>query len=195
MTKASKLFFLFSVLIMTSCTDDDTIIPRQRGYFRIDLPEKKYEKYIGDCPFTFDYPQYSVVHKDEDKNAEPCWINIDYPRFKARLHLSYKPVNNNINTYLADAWELASKHQIKATGIEELNIKKSTEKVYGLVYNIEGNAASSLQFYLTDSTHHFIRGALYFMAKPNADSIAPVVDFIQKDVTRFIESFQWKTAN
>jgi len=196
----SFLFFFFplifvGVVIATSCNfDDENLMPKPRGYFRIDLPEKKYTAYNSDCPFTFESPTYAVVHADEDANTEPCWLNIDFPRFKGRIHVSYKPLNNNLRNYLEDSYVLASKHQLKASAIRELVVKNDSVKVYGLIYDIEGNAASSLQFYLTDSTHHFLRGALYFIAPPNSDSIAPVVDFIRKDVFKLIESFRWKNT-
>ncbi len=188
-----KLSNLFILLIFFSCNSDEDYIPKPRGYFRIDLPEKKYQPYISDCPFSFETPTYAFVHTDDEKNAEPCWLNIDFPRFKGRIHISYKPVNNNIRKYLEDAHALAAKHQIKASAIGEKVIRRDSANVYGLIYDIEGNAASSLQFYLTDSTHHFLRGALYFIAPPNSDSIAPVVDFIRKDVFRFIQTFRWKS--
>jgi gliding motility-associated lipoprotein GldD len=189
-------YSLFAItLFLFSCsTDEEELMPKPRGYFRIELPEKKYQAYISDCPFTFESPTYSFVHADDEKNAEPCWINIDFPRFKGRIHISYKPLNNNLQKYLEDSRTLAAKHQLKASAISEMVIKHDSVKVYGLVYDIEGNAASSLQFYLTDSTHHFLRGALYFIAPPNSDSIAPVVEFIRKDVFKLINTFRWKTA-
>jgi gliding motility-associated lipoprotein GldD len=195
MAKKKLHFFLllFSCILVASCnSDEDELTPKPRGYFRIDLPEKKYQTYDSDCPFTFETPTYSYVHKDDERNAEPCWLNIDFPQFKGRIHITYKPIKNNIHKYLEDAYVLASKHQIKASSIEEKVIRHDSLKVYGLVYDIEGNAASSLQFYLTDSTHHFLRGALYFIAPPNGDSIAPVVEFIRKDVFRLINTFRWK---
>ena len=184
------------MLCFSSCgSDEEDFTPKPRGYFRISLPEKKYQVYNSDCPFTFEAPVYAFVHPDEEKNTEPCWLNIDFPRFKGRLHLSYKPVTNNLRTLLEDARFFASKHQIKASAIEEIVIKRDSVNVYGLVYDIEGNAASSLQFYLTDSTSHFLRGALYFLAPPNNDSIAPVVEFIRKDVFNLLNTFRWKNPN
>lgn len=180
------------VLTLASCNSEDDFTPKPSGYFRITFPEKKYQKYDTICPFTFDYPVYAVVSPDKERLSEPCWLNIDFPEFKGRIHFSYKPINNNLNVYLDDAYELVSKHKVKASGIEEIEIKNDTAKVYGLAYTIKGNAASSLQFFITDSTSHFVRGALYFNAAPNGDSIAPVVDFISKDVYRFLNTFRWK---
>ncbi|MEK6614728.1 MAG: gliding motility lipoprotein GldD [Bacteroidota bacterium] len=131
---------------------------------------------------------------DSDNNSEPCWKNIVYPRFRAELNLSYKHIENgsNLEKYLDDSWMLATKHQMKASGMPETPIKRDSAKVYGLMFEIEGNAASNLQFYVTDSTHHFLRGALYFFAYPNCDSLAPVIDFIKKDVERMISTLKWK---
>jgi gliding motility-associated lipoprotein GldD len=185
--------FLF---LLTACggNDEDTIAPKPRGYFRLTFPEKNYVKYDSVCPFTFEIPSYSNVVNDPYPGAEPCWLNMNFPAFNGTLHLSYKPVNGNINDYLDDTYTLASKHQIKASGIQERMISNDTNNVYGLIYDIEGNAASSVQFFLTDSTRHFIRGALYFNAVPNTDSIAPVVEFLKKDIYHLIGTFKWKDA-
>jgi len=183
-------------LLLTSCGSDDegTIAPKPRAYFRLSFPEKKYVPYDSVCPFTFEIPAYSKMGKDPHGNAEPCWLNLNFPTFNGTLHLSYKPVTGNIQSYLYDTYELASNHKIKASGIAEQLISKDSNKVYGLLYDIQGNAASPLQFFLTDSTHHFLRGALYFNVAPNTDSISPVVDFIKKDIHHLINTFKWKSA-
>lgn len=186
--------FLMGLLILSSCEDEDDVIysPKPRGYFRIDMPKKEYVTYDDACPFAFDYPKYAVINTDKHKGAEPCWLNIDFPKFKATIHLSYKKVENNIATYLEDSRNFAVKHQVKATGMNESVIVRDSAKVYGLLYDIEGNTASSLQFYMTDSTHHFLRGALYFNASPNIDSLKVVLDFIRQDVLQMIKTTKWK---
>lgn len=183
---------LGSCFLVPSCSDDEDAVPKPRAYLRLTFPEKKYVKYDADCPFTFEIPVYAKMGADKNYNAEPCWLNLNFPTFQGTLHLSYKEVKDNINAYMQDTYTLASKHQIKASGIEEQQISRPKNKVYGLMYDIEGNAASSFQFFLTDSTKHFIRGALYFNAVPNTDSIAPVVAFIKEDIYHFIETFEWK---
>lgn len=193
-TPALILFF-FSFLVYSCSNDDAVISPKPRIYFRLSFPQRQYVKYDGDCPFTCEIPVYSKMNIDTDLRAEPCWLNLDFPSFQGRLHLSYKPVHGNVNGYLEQTYDMASRHQIKASGIEEQLISKDSSHVYGLIYNIEGNAASSIQFFLTDSIHHFIRGALYFNAVPNTDSIKPVVDFIGKDIQHMIETFKWKNIS
>src|ERR1039457_4899254 len=197
----NKLYLLLATcyLLLASCGSDkdDIVTPKPFAYFRIDFPEKKYSVFSDDCPFEFEYPSnYARVLPDIEKNADPCWKNIIYPRFGAELNLSYKTIsNNNLNTYLDDSWALATRHQIKASGMPEIPIIRDSAKVYGLLFEIEGNAASSLQFYVTDSTHHFLRGALYFYAHPNYDSLAPVIAFLKKDMERMITTLKWKKAD
>lgn len=197
-------FFLFFlcllstvVCILPSCGDDEdeTIAPKPRAYFRLAFPEKKYVAYDSTCPFSFEIPTYTKIEKDKNYRAEPCWLNMEFPSMNGTLHLTYHEVKNNINEYLNETNELASKHQIKASGIEEKLVSKDSSKVYGLIYEIGGNAASSIQFFLTDSTHHFIRGALYFNVAPNTDSIAPVIDFVRKDIYHMIDTFEWKNVS
>ncbi|RLD29311.1 MAG: gliding motility lipoprotein GldD, partial [Bacteroidetes bacterium] len=153
---------------------------------------KKYKTYNSDCPYTFDYPVYASIESDNLVNSEPCWINIDFPKYNGKVHISYKTVDNNINLLLEDAYTLAYKHTVKADAIEEYLINKPDSKVYGILYDIEGNAASSVQFFLTDSTENFLRGALYFRTTIDKDSLAPVIDFFRDDILYFIDSFEWK---
>lgn len=182
--------FVALLFILASC-EEETPIPKPKGYFRIKLPEKNYVKFDKICSYNFETPVYSKIDTTPGIK-ESCWINIHYPLFDATLHLSYKPVKNNLPTYLEDARSLTYKHTAKANDIEEILIKNQEQKVYGLVYDVKGNAASSVQFFVTDSTRHFLRGALYFNNVPNYDSIQPVLDFLHKDVERFIQTLEWK---
>jgi putative hemolysin len=181
------LFFF----MLTGCEDEFT--PKQRGYFRIALPEKKYTKYVApDCPFSFDIPVYAQASPDSSRLTEPCWYNIDFPKFHGTIYLSYKPVNNNVLKFIDDSRALSMKHISKATGLQEIPIAYPDKKIYGVLYHVKGNAASSMQFYMTDSVKNFVRGSLYFYAVPNPDSIGPVQQFIEADVLRFIDTFRWK---
>jgi gliding motility-associated lipoprotein GldD len=171
----------------------DNFIPKPRGYFRIDLPEKQYRRFDSTCPYTFDYPVYSHIAPDPDPKAEPCWINLEFPRFHGTLHLSYKKVKNNLYQYFEDAHSFVSKHIPKADQIIPRNISIDSSRVWGLVYDIEGSGvASTYQFCVTDSSRHFLRGALYFSVVPNNDSLSPVLDFIKKDVDHLVETLKWK---
>jgi gliding motility-associated lipoprotein GldD len=183
---------LMTVMLSACGGSDDEATPKPKGYFRIDLPEKKYVTYEKDCPFTFEYPTYARIVNDPEKTAEPCWLNFEFPRFGATLHLSYKELHNDPMTYIKTAWDMVQKHIPKASAMNNEEVLNKQEKVYGLVFNIEGNAASPLQFYLTDSTRHFLRAALYFNAVPNKDSIQPVFDFIRLDVLHMIKTFHWQ---
>ena len=186
------LFILFTCIMSFNSCSDDEATPKPRGYLRLSFPEKKYVKYDSVYPFTFEIPVYSNIGNQKEFNAETFWLNLNFPSFNGTIHLTYKSVHGNIDEFLQESYMYASKHQIKASGIEEQPIARPDDKVYGLMYDIEGNAASPFQFFLTDSTSHFIRGALYFNAVPNTDSIAPVISFIKKDIYHFIETFKWK---
>lgn len=189
------LFLSVFVFLMACDSEDEVYSPKPRGYCRIAFPEKKYRMFDTACPYKFEIPTYTQINSDKHKNAEPCWYNIDYPQFKATIHLSYKEVNKNLGNYIEDSHNFAKRHQIKATGLEETVIVRDSAKVYGLLFDIEGNTASSLQFYLTDSTHHFLRGSLYFNSVPNIDSLKIVIDFIRLDVLRMINTASWKESS
>ncbi|TND08746.1 MAG: gliding motility proteinGldD [Bacteroidetes bacterium] len=188
------VFLLLVPVVLFSCIGEDEEIaaPKPRGYFRIDMPEKTYKRYDTTCPYTFEHPWYSVMITPKEGPAESCWKNLEFPGFKATIHISYKQVHNNLDTLLDNVWELTEKHSSVAAGLRDSTIRNSNDKVYGMVFELAGNAASQMQFYLTDSTDHFLRGALYFFAEPNKDSIAPVYDFIREDVYHLISTFRWK---
>lgn len=192
-----KIFFLAVVLIFFSCDpdpEDEIIIPKPIGYLRIDLPKKSYRKYDSLCPYSFETPKYSLVRPDARGNSEPCWINIFYPDFKATLHISYKLIENNLDEYLRDSDMFAKKHTIKANGLNENLIVNDSTKVWGIVYDIKGNTATNLQFFLTDSTTNFLRGSLYFDTAPNVDSVQPVMSYLREDVMHLIKTFKWKSS-
>ena len=183
----SALFFFFNY----SCKKEYT--PKPRGYFRISFQEKTYHKLdsVG-LPYSFEIPDYSKIVPDDDRLVEPYWVNLLVPKHKAELHISYKKVGNNLSQLLEDSHKLAYNHAIRADAINEKIFVNPEKKVYGTIYMIEGNVASPIQFYLTDSTHNFLRGALYFREVPNIDSLRPVIDFIRPDIIRLIETTEWK---
>ncbi|MBL4652406.1 MAG: gliding motility lipoprotein GldD [Flavobacteriales bacterium] len=187
----NRTLIVFCVFCLFSCEEEYS--PKPLGYFRIDLPEHTYKHFSPEnCPYSFDINKRAFIDQSRTKDTEPCWVNVHYPRFKSTIHISYKEVKGDLKQFLEDSRTLVYKHTAKASDIQERLVINDSSKVYGLVYFLEGNAASSMQFYLTDSTNHFLRGALYFNAKPNPDSIAPVQEFIRQDIIHFIESFKWK---
>lgn len=188
------LFLCISFGIL-SCSSDPE--PRPKGYFRIEFPEKKYQSFNRpEYPYTFEFPTYAQVVKDstffEDVPENPYWINLSFPQFDAKIHISYKNISDSstLEKLIDDAFRLTGKHSIKANAIDELPIQ-GAENANGFLFDVGGNAATGKQFYLTDSTKNFIRGALYFNATPNYDSIKPVEDFIYRDIQHFIKTFRW----
>lgn len=184
------LFIVYSLI--AACGSDYS--PKPRGYFKIDFPEKKYQEYNEACPFSFDFPIYASIIPDTKKDAKPCWMDVYYPDFNGRIHLSYQSFSNKkqFDQLVEDARTFAFKHTVKATAIDEAVISYPEKKVYGIYYSIDGNTASSVQFFLTDSTKNYIRGALYFNEQPRLDSIQPVLDFVKKDIDHMIKTFKWQ---
>jgi gliding motility-associated lipoprotein GldD len=192
-TVAGFATILGVIILMASCRKNYT--PKPHGYYRIDFPQHAYIQYDTLAPYKFEYPVYTVIEKDQAKDAEPYWINIVYPQLKGKIHFSYKALNGNLNSVEEDSRQLAYKHTIKADAINERIFNNDEKKVYGIFYEIKGDAASSIQFFVTDSTRNFLRGSLYFNAIPNKDSLAPVIDFVKKDILHLIETFEWKKVN
>jgi len=183
-----------TILFLASCSSNE--VPKPRGYFRIELPEHSYRVLDTTFPYSFEYPVYSRIMSDPYAPDEPYWIDVYFPQFKGKLHLSYKVVNDtNLIYYLEDTRKFVVKHIPKANAIDDSLIFDREKNIYGLLYEIHGgNAASPVQFFVTDSTRHFVRGALYFNVKPNNDSLQPVIDFLRKDIDHLIGTFRWKNV-
>ena len=176
---------------LAACTSDFT--PKPRVYFRIDLPNKSYQVFDTSFPYTFEYPVYARIIPDSSRMVEPYWINIVYTPYHAQLHFSYKVISNNLKQYLEDSRTLVNKHIPKANAIEQREYVNAENRVFGLVYDIKGpDAASTYQFYLTDSVSKFVRGALYFNLVPNNDSLEPVIAYLKEDIQHMINTFRWK---
>lgn len=192
--KVSKLLAaLVIACIAFSCDREPNYLPKPRGYFRIDLPEKSYVNVDTLQKYRFECPQYAVVTPDPYSPEEKDWVNIEMPKFKGSIHLTHKPVDNNLGEYLEDVHTMVTKHLQKANGVRDSLITNDEHRVYGLFIEMDGKGvATPMQFYLTDSTHNFVRGVLYFNFKPDNDSMQPVINFIRQDIDHLIETFEWK---
>jgi len=181
-------------IFLAACNSDYT--PRPRGYFRIDFPAHAYQLFNRpEFPYSFEYPVYGQVIRDTtyfgDKPENPFWINVDFPRFHARIYISYKQVNGNFDKLREDAYKMTYKHTYKASSIED-SLISTPLGVHGIFFNVGGNAATAKQFFVSDSIRHFLRGALYFDTTPNSDSLAIVNTFLQTDMYRLINTLRWK---
>lgn len=185
-----KFLFVVIVSLFWACKQDYS--PKPRGYFRIDFPEKEYQTFSSTCPFTFEYPSYGRVLTVNNPYNESCWYDVDFPEYKAKIHLTYKQINHDLASHIEDVRAMAYKHVSMANAITENLLIQPENRVFGTLYYIGGNTASSLSFFVTDSTHHFLSGSLYFSATPNSDSLAPAIQFFQQDVVHLTESINWE---
>lgn len=184
--KASILLLVFGLLFLTLACKEE-VLPKPASYLRLDYPMANYIGYDSPCPFNFDFNQDTKIKLKED-----CGITINYPKMKATIFLTYRNVNGNIDVLLKDAQKLTYEHVIKADDIIERPFINNDNKVYGMFYQVGGNAATNTQFYLTDSTKHFVTGSVYFYAKPNFDSIMPAASYVKEDVQTLMETLRWK---
>lgn len=177
--------FTAVILSLISCKDD--VIPKPKAHLRLDYPTPEYNFTSLNCPFGFELNTLSNLVEKKD-----CSFQIEYPKMKATIYLSYKPVNNDVEQLLKDAQKLTYEHVIKADDIVEQPFINPDKKVYGMFYLVGGNAATNTQFYVTDSVNNFVVGSAYFYTKPNFDSILPAVNYIKNDMRVIMESFEWK---
>jgi gliding motility-associated lipoprotein GldD len=180
-----NIFLLVVSLIFLSC--NDVVLPKPKAYLSLEYPKKEYKELGVLRPYTFDVLKSATIV--EDKNN---WLKITYPKLKASINITYRPIENNLKELLTEAEKMVFKHTVKAEQIIPKDFINSEKRVFGSLYEITGNAASQIQFHITDSTNNFIKGSLYFYAKPNYDSILPAVAYIKEDILYLIESLKWK---
>jgi len=184
-----NLIIYFTIL---SCNNYN-YSPKPRAYFRINLPEKEYLTFNTTFPYSFEYPVYSKIITGNKEENGKYWMNIYFPEYNATIHITYKKVSNNLDSLSDNARKFVDKHISKATSIKEKTFENHNANVFSIVYDIKGNeVASPYQFYATDLKKHFIRGALYFNQQPNNDSLAPVIEFIEKDIDHMISTLKWE---
>ncbi|WP_397364418.1 gliding motility lipoprotein GldD [Olleya sp. R77988] len=190
----NTIIILLTYITLFSCGNDP--IPKPKGYLRLEYPQAEYKRYNQDLPFTFDRNTQSdtIKYKPLKDDVESFGLNLEYKKLKGTIYLTYKAIDGKqrLTQYLKNAQNFTQEHTKKADAIEEFVWENPETKVYGMFYEVGGNAASQSQFYITDSLNHFLTGSLYFYAKPNYDSILPAANYLQKDIKRIMESVQWK---
>lgn len=187
MLKKQVAIAVLSTLLLSVFSCKNEVLPKPASYLRLDYPEARYANFDSKCPFAFEMNSGAVI-----KGQKDCGFTISYPKMKATIYLTYKPVNNDIDKLLRDAQKLTYEHVIKADDILEQPYLNPSKKVYGMFYQVDGNAATNSQFYVTDSTKHFVTGSVYFYAKPNFDSIMPAASYVRNDMQRLMETLKWK---
>lgn len=184
------------LLTITSCKDQ-VFNPKPRTYPKVELEKKKYSLFeSNDCPYQFNIPVYAKYEKDStffDTLAGPCWFNVNFEKLNAKLFCTYNDLHGRSSLLKAidETYKLVKGHMIKADYIDEYPFNKPNH-VSGMIYEIQGPSATPFQFFITDSTEHFLRGALYFNTHINPDSLAPYYDYTKSDIMEMINSFSWK---
>ena len=175
------------IVVLVSC--QERVVVKPAAQLRLEYPEATYVAAEFDCDYSFSMNQIAQLQKRKN-----CWVNIDYPAINATIFMTYRPVEQNLDSLLFDAQKLTYDHTIKANKILEQPRVDPVNRVYGMFYMIDGDAATQSQFYVTDSLNHFVTGSVYFNAKPNFDSIWPAVDYLRNDIRRIMESMSWKQS-
>jgi len=194
MSRSNRLYLIFfSIVFIAACQQKD-YYPKPKGYNRILLPKHSYTNMTDSLPYQFEISEQSKLLKDTSWNTQDYWTILDYPAYEAMVEFTYYPINNDrkfLKSIITDAYTLTSKHQIKASAIEEIVIKTPSGKTAS-ISELEGEVPRQVQFFVTDSTDHFLRGALYFKTSTKNDSLAPVIDYIKQDILHLINTLKWK---
>jgi gliding motility-associated lipoprotein GldD len=189
-----KVTIFFAILLVSCSKTSSDYVPKPKGFNRIDIPAHAYQSLNGNYPYTFEYSKQATIEADKSVGAEPYWIIVNYPTLNAKVQFTYKPLNGDLDKldkHVADAYKLAAKHQIKATGqTEQVLTLKSGKKA--VIIQIEGEVPSHFQFYMTDTSKNFIRGAMYLNRSTFNDSLNPIIDYVKIDCRHLIETLNWK---
>lgn len=185
--KLAGIFILF--ILLASCRD---YTPKPIGYNRIEPIESEVKEYVFPN-FSFQYPSIVRIDSLNAPRKDETWFNIVYPNYNAVVYCTYLPITKDtFSKAVDDSYHMAYSHTLKASGIEQRLFRSNDDKVSGILYEIDGSVATPIQFFVTDSIRHFLRGSFYYSAKVDADSVAPITEFITKDIERMMSSFEWK---
>ena len=189
MVNLKQLYFLiFTSFIVFSCTESDPVYPKPLSALKMSFPEKEYTQTASKCHYSFLTTTYTEI----DSTKGMCNMNLNYKGFNATLFLTYIPIDSSLKYHIENSRKLVYDHSIKADAIEEKTILNPDNRVFGTAYKLIGNSATNYQFYVTDSTHHFMRGALYFNCKPNYDSLKPNIAFLLPDLDTLVNTLTWE---
>ncbi|MEO8590217.1 MAG: hypothetical protein ABI432_12665 [Flavobacteriales bacterium] len=180
---------LLTLLLVTACSEDP--VPKPRGWFRIDLPEQTYTPWGNDSTFSMEVPTYARM-AERTAHGEARWFDLRFQKQRATVHMTWSPVNGQLAELIEDAHAFKAKHEAMAAKISSERMLRDSVRVFGTLFDVEGNVASPMVFYLTDSTDNFLYGALYFDTRPNADSLAPVTDRIREDIRHMAATLRWR---
>jgi gliding motility-associated lipoprotein GldD len=190
--KQITLLFL-TVLTLSACGDSEILIPKPPTYLRLDLPEHTYTSYKSSCGYSFDAASIFKVKEVVDSLGNPmCHRDIELGPLNGVIHFSFIDMVEPLSSYVNFANDKVDEHKLKATAIEDLAILHPENKVYGTFFELQGDVASPFQFYLTDSTSHFVSGVVYFNTTPNYDSLKPSLDYLKEDLLKMVNTFKWK---
>lgn len=181
-----NFIFIFIGLLAVSCGKDP--VPKPSGELRLEYPQPHYQKFVSDCPYTFEYSDFATITSAK----KPCWFYLNYPKMKGKVFVTYFPIKNDLQLHIKESEKMVYEHTIRASSIDTKSFEYPNKKVYGKFYELKGQSASNLQFFVTDSTKHFVTAYLYFNSRPKPDSLAPAVDYVKKDIMHLLDTFEWK---
>lgn len=174
------------MLMLVSCAKDP--LPKPVGELRLEYPAPVYKPFNSGCNYNFEFSNFARV----EPAKKPCWFYINYPKMKAKVFITYFPIRNDFMLHVKEAEKMVYEHTIKASSIDTKSFSYPEKKVYGNFYELKGQTASNIQFYVTDSTKHFVTANLYFNTRPKPDSLAPAVEYVRKDLRHMIDTFKWE---
>jgi gliding motility-associated lipoprotein GldD len=184
MRPKAELLFL---LLLGACGSDP--LPKPKGWLRLDLPPVEYLAW-NSAHFSVEVPTYAKM-AERSTADDARWYDLRFPQQRATVHFTWSPIGGRLPELIEDAHDFKRKHEAKAARINSERMLRDSTRVFGTLFDVEGDVASPFVMYLTDSTDNFLYAALYFDTRPNADSLAPVTERIRQDMRHFAATLRW----
>ena len=188
-----KVYFILVLIVCFSCENNSISLPKPPTYLRLNLPEHSYKEFVSPCGYRFVHSTLYTLNNVYDTLGNiTCHKDIDLGILNGTIHLSYIEMKEPLATYVNFANNKVDEHKVKASAIEDQQIIRKKDKIYGTLFELQGDVASPFQFYLTDSVSHFVSGIVYFNSRPNYDSLKPTLDYLKTDLLKLVNTFKWK---
>lgn len=185
------VLYILVAILFVSCGDEQ-LTPKPPTYLRLEIPEAKYTSYQDDCGYSFKLNQAYVVEKAPAQGQEiNCHRRIQLGGLNGTIFFRYIDMTEPVAYYINNSIDEVEVHQVKATNITDKQIIRQEDRVFGTLFELQGDVATPFQFYLTDSTERFVYAEILFNTRPNYDSLKPSLEYLKKDLDTLLQSFKW----
>lgn len=187
-----KILILISLGFALISCGEEQFTPKPPTYLRLELPDAKYRDYEDECGYSFKLNEnYTVEKAPVQDESFTCHRRIQLGALNGTVFFRFINMTEPVAYYINNSIDEVEVHQVKATNIQDKQIVRQEDRVFGTVFELQGDVATPFQFYLTDSTERFIYAEILFNSRPNYDSLKPSLEYLKKDLDTLLQTFEW----